>query len=70
MLAVVRATAAVVFVPLTIGGGIKDTTDPDGTPRSALEVAGAYTRCLLAVKQFMQLSGSLRMEEKEEGGGG
>jgi len=44
MLAVVRAAAAEVFVPLTIGGGIKDTTDPDGTPRSALEVAGAYFR--------------------------
>ena len=44
MLAVVRAAAAEVFVPLTVGGGIKDTTDPDGTPRSALEVAGAYFR--------------------------
>ncbi|KZW02001.1 hypothetical protein EXIGLDRAFT_665735 [Exidia glandulosa HHB12029] len=44
MLAVVRAAAREVFVPLTIGGGIKDTIDPDGTPRSALEVAGAYFR--------------------------
>ncbi|TFK77160.1 imidazole glycerol phosphate synthase HisHF [Pluteus cervinus] len=44
MLAVVRAAAECVFVPLTIGGGIKDTTDPDGTKRSALEVAGAYFR--------------------------
>ena len=44
MLAVVRAAAAEVFVPLTIGGGIKDTVDPDGTPRTALEVAGAYFR--------------------------
>jgi glutamine amidotransferase/cyclase len=44
MLAVVRAAAATVFVPLTIGGGIRDTVDPDGTPRSALEVAGAYFR--------------------------
>ncbi|KZT72817.1 hypothetical protein DAEQUDRAFT_722434 [Daedalea quercina L-15889] len=44
MLAVVRAAAEEVFVPLTIGGGIKDTVDPDGTPRSALEVAGAYFR--------------------------
>ncbi|EJD55421.1 imidazoleglycerol phosphate synthase [Auricularia subglabra TFB-10046 SS5] len=44
MLAVVRAAAQEVFVPLTIGGGIKDTVDPDGTPRSALEVAGAYFR--------------------------
>lgn len=44
MLAVVRAAAARVFVPLTIGGGIKDTVDPDGTKRSALEVAGEYFR--------------------------
>jgi glutamine amidotransferase/cyclase len=44
MLAVVRAAASEVFVPLTIGGGIKDTVDPDGTPHSALEVAGAYFR--------------------------
>jgi imidazole glycerol-phosphate synthase len=44
MLAVVRAAAQCVFVPLTIGGGIKDTIDPDGGKRSALEVAGAYFR--------------------------
>ncbi len=44
MLAVVRAAAETVFVPLTIGGGIKDTVDPDGTPHSALDVAGAYFR--------------------------
>ncbi len=44
MLAVVRAAAEEVFVPLTIGGGIKDTVDPDGTRRSALEVAGTYFR--------------------------
>ncbi|KAG2120816.1 uncharacterized protein F5147DRAFT_663386 [Suillus discolor] len=40
----VRAAAERVFVPLTIGGGIKDTVDPDGTKRSAVEVAGAYFR--------------------------
>lgn len=44
MLAVVRAAAECIFVPLTIGGGIKDTVDPDGTKRSALEVAGVYFR--------------------------
>ncbi|KAH8102579.1 imidazole glycerol phosphate synthase HisHF [Cristinia sonorae] len=44
MLAVVRAAAEEVFVPLTIGGGIKDTVDPDGTKRTALEVAGIYFR--------------------------
>lgn len=44
MLAVVRVAAEKVFVPLTIGGGIKDTIDPDGTKRSAVEVAGTYFR--------------------------
>jgi glutamine amidotransferase/cyclase len=44
MLAVVRAAAKEIFVPLTIGGGIKDTIDPDGTNRPALEVASAYFR--------------------------
>lgn len=44
MLDVVRQSAETVFVPLTIGGGIRDTVDPDGTTRSALEVAGAYFR--------------------------
>lgn len=44
MLSVVRAAANEIFVPMTIGGGIKDTVDPDGTPHTALEVAGAYFR--------------------------
>ncbi|KAG9011941.1 Histidine biosynthesis bifunctional protein hisB [Tulasnella sp. JGI-2019a] len=44
MLEVVREAATQTFVPLTIGGGIKDTVDPDGTKRSALEVAGEYFR--------------------------
>lgn len=44
MLTVVAAAAETIFVPLTIGGGIKDTVDPDGTKRSALEVASAYFR--------------------------
>lgn len=44
MLEVVRSAAETVFVPLTIGGGIKDTVDPDGAKRSALEVASAYFR--------------------------
>ncbi|EIW69882.1 hypothetical protein TREMEDRAFT_73645 [Tremella mesenterica DSM 1558] len=44
MLDVVRSAAETVFVPLTVGGGIRDTIDPDGTKRSALEVAGIYFR--------------------------
>ncbi|PWZ03746.1 putative HIS7-glutamine amidotransferase/cyclase [Testicularia cyperi] len=44
MLSLLEAAAAKIFVPLTIGGGIKDTVDPDGTPRPAKEVADAYFR--------------------------
>ncbi|KAF8499435.1 imidazoleglycerol phosphate synthase [Gautieria morchelliformis] len=44
MLAVVRAAAEQIFVPLTIGGGIKDSVDPDGTRRTAVDVASAYFR--------------------------
>ncbi|KAE8365252.1 hypothetical protein BDV27DRAFT_127150 [Aspergillus caelatus] len=42
MLEILRRTSETVFVPLTIGGGIKDTIDPDGTCISALEVATMY----------------------------
>jgi len=42
MLEVLRQTAAQVFVPLTIGGGIRDFVDPDGTKHSALEVTTLY----------------------------
>ena len=44
MLELLHRAAATVFVPLTIGGGIRDTADPDGTPHPALEVAHAYFR--------------------------
>ena len=44
MLAVVLAASQEVFVPLTIGGGIKDSVDPDGTKHTALGVAGLYFR--------------------------
>ena len=42
MLEIMRLTSRTVFVPLTIGGGIRDTKDADGTPVSALEVAQLY----------------------------
>ena len=42
MLEILRKTSETVFVPLTIGGGIKDTTDVDGKHMSALEVARLY----------------------------
>lgn len=42
MLEVLRRTSETVFVPLTIGGGIRATTDTDGTHISALDVAKMY----------------------------
>lgn len=42
MLEILRRTSETVFVPLTIGGGIRDTVDPDGRKISALEVATMY----------------------------
>src|SRR5205085_6530176 len=42
MLEVLRRTAKQVFVPLTIGGGIRDLVDPDGTKHSALDVTTKY----------------------------
>ena len=44
MLAVLQQTSQNVFVPLTIGGGIRDFTDRDGRFYSALEVASQYFR--------------------------
>ena len=44
MLELLRRTSEEVFVPLTIGGGIRDMTDPDGTLHSALDVAAEYFR--------------------------
>ncbi len=44
MLEVLRRTSENVFVPLTIGGGIRDYTDKDGRRYSALQVASEYFR--------------------------
>ncbi|KAK9390185.1 hypothetical protein V1515DRAFT_589467 [Lipomyces mesembrius] len=44
MLEILRKTSETVFVPLTIGGGIRDIIDPDGTTISALDVASMYFR--------------------------
>ena len=44
MLEVLQQTSKSVFVPLTIGGGIRDFTDRDGRFYSALEVASQYFR--------------------------
>jgi glutamine amidotransferase/cyclase len=44
MLEVLKQTSKNVFVPLTIGGGIRDYTDKDGHKYTALEVATEYFR--------------------------
>jgi len=44
MLEVLKKASEGIFVPLTIGGGIRDLVEPDGTKRTALEVAGEYFR--------------------------
>ena len=44
MMAVLRAASERVFVPLTVGGGIRDVVDGTGARYSALEVAGRYFR--------------------------
>ncbi|OQE20604.1 hypothetical protein PENSTE_c013G07183 [Penicillium steckii] len=42
MLEILRRASETVFVPLTIGGGVKDTVDTDGTHVPALDVATMY----------------------------
>ena len=42
MLEILKRTSEQVFVPLTIGGGIRDTVDIDGTQIPALDVASLY----------------------------
>ena len=65
MLEVLRRTSENVFVPLTIGGGIRDYTDKKGKTYSALEVASEYFRsgadkvsigsdAVLIVEQFLR----------------
>ena len=44
MLEVLKQTSENVFVPLTIGGGIRQYTDSDGKYHSALDVASEYFR--------------------------
>ena len=44
MIQVLKQTSKNVFVPLTIGGGIRDFTDKNGRSYTALEVAAEYFR--------------------------
>lgn len=70
MLEILRRTAERVFVPLTVGGGIKDTVDVDGGMVPALEIATLYFQsgadkvsigsdAVLAVEQYLQRGGKL-----------
>ena len=65
MIEVLKQTSKNVFVPLTIGGGIRDFKDKNGRFYSALEVADAYFRsgadkisigsdAVLIVEQYLQ----------------
>ena len=77
MLEVLRETSLNVFVPLTIGGGIRDYTDKDGRTYTALEVASEYFRsgadkisigsdAVLIVEQYLRTgrkSGQSAIEE-------
>jgi glutamine amidotransferase/cyclase len=44
MIEVLEKTSENVFVPLTIGGGIREFTDSDGVSYTSLDVASAYFR--------------------------
>ena len=44
MLEVLEKTSENVFVPLTVGGGIREFTDADGNVSTSLDVASAYFR--------------------------
>jgi len=44
MMEILKQTSRNVFVPLTIGGGIRDYTDKDGRRYTSLEVASEYFR--------------------------
>lgn len=78
MLEILRRTSETVFVPLTIGGGIREMTDTDGTRVSALDVAKLYfesgadkvsigSDAVLAAEEYYQngrkLSGTTAIEQ-------
>lgn len=77
MLEVLRRTSENVFVPLTIGGGIRAFTDADGRYYSALDVASEYFRsgadkvsigsdAVYAVEQYLANGGPTGTSSIEE----
>ncbi len=77
MLQVLESSSENVFVPLTVGGGIREYTDSSGIQFSALEVAGRYFRAgadkvsigsdaVYAVEDYLrslQLTGTTSIEQ-------
>ncbi len=68
MLEVLRQTSRNVFVPLTIGGGIRDYSDKNGREYKALDVAAEYFRSG-ADKVSIGSDAVLIAEELRDGGG-
>ncbi|KAK9461332.1 uncharacterized protein V1516DRAFT_707534 [Lipomyces oligophaga] len=77
MLEILRKTSETVFVPLTIGGGIRDMVDPDGSKISALDVASTYFRsgadkvsigsdAVIAAEEYYSRNGKLSGETAME----
>eukprot|EP01134_Creolimax_fragrantissima_P007500 CFRG7500T1 len=69
ILALLKEATKKIFVPLTVGGGIRDTTDPDGSFHSAVDVASMYfssgadkvsigSDAVLAAEEFYKRGGS------------
>lgn len=77
MIEVLRRTSENVFVPLTIGGGIRDYTDKNGKSYSALEVAAEYFRsgadkvsigsdAVMIVEEYLREGGKIGRSSIEE----
>jgi glutamine amidotransferase/cyclase len=77
MLEVLRQTSENVFVPLTIGGGIRDYIDKNGRRYRALEVASEYFRsgadkisigsdAVLIVEEYLRTAGKTGKSSIEE----
>jgi glutamine amidotransferase/cyclase len=52
MLEVLQSASENIFVPLTVGGGIREFTDENGRSYTALEVASQYFRRAICSSNF------------------
>lgn len=55
MLQVLQSSSENVFVPLTVGGGIREYTDSTGKEWSSLEVAAQYFRAGMDIVNKIRL---------------